>query len=72
MLALVRETSALGVAQPRPHVALKFSEDAILLEQVGDQSRLITLDEARERDEEQLEGEVAGHVAESSAFKWPR
>ena len=69
--ALGCEAAALIVGQARSLVALEFSEDAVLLQQVGDQSRLITVDEARERDEEQLEGEVAGHVAESSAFKWP-
>jgi hypothetical protein len=50
---------------------LEFSEDAVLFEQVRDQSRLVAVDEAREGDEEQLQWQVGGHVAESSVVKWP-
>ena len=37
---------------------------------VGSSVRLVTVDEAREGNEEQLQWEIGGHVAESSAFKW--
>ena len=50
---------------------LGVSVDAVLFEQVGDQSRLIRVDEACEQDEEQLQWQVVGDVAELSAVKWP-
>jgi len=50
---------------------LEFSEDAVLFERVRDQSRLVAVDEACERDEKQLQWQVGGHVAESSVVRWP-
>ena len=70
-LALGGEASALIVGQAQPLLALEFAEDAVLFEQVGDQSRLIRVDEAGEQDEEQLQWQVVGDVAELSAVKWP-
>lgn len=39
-------------------VDVELAEDAVLFEQVGDQSRLITVDEARAGEEEQLQWQV--------------
>jgi hypothetical protein len=66
-LALGGEASALIVGQAQPLLALEFAEDSILFEQVGDQPRLVTVDEARKRDEEQLQWEVGGRMCRLSA-----
>jgi hypothetical protein len=48
---------------------LEFSEDAVLFEQIRDQPRLISVDEACERDEKQLQREIGGHTRRSSALE---
>ena len=72
-LAFGCKSSPLAVTQARSLLTLEFSVDAVLFEQVGDQSRLITVDEACERDEEQLQWQVGGDVAIARApAKWAR